>query len=135
MPRPKKKSGLKPATPAFDARTFLDFPNCEDRCLPPVGVVSLKATLHSVMAIRKARSGSGARITGKKTIVAMLGPHDFLGRGVCGQSVRMGTATAISATSVLVVPKKQMINSATNRPFPAGSSKHNSPQHRMKKTS
>ena len=47
---------------------------------------------------------------GKEAIVAMLGRGDFLGEGaLAGQRVRMATATAVSSTTVLVVPKKQMI--------------------------
>ena len=46
---------------------------------------------------------------GKEAIVAMLGRGDFLGEGaLAGQRVRMATATAVSSTTVLVVPKKQM---------------------------
>ena len=48
--------------------------------------------------------------TGKEAIVGMLGTGDFLGEGaLAGQPIRMGTATAVSPTSVLVVPKVQMI--------------------------
>jgi CRP-like cAMP-binding protein len=37
-------------------------------------------------------------------------PGDFFGEGcLAGQSVRMGSATAIVATSVLRIPKKEMI--------------------------
>jgi CRP/FNR family transcriptional regulator, cyclic AMP receptor protein len=47
---------------------------------------------------------------GKEAVVAMLGPGDFFGEGcLAGQNVRMGTATAISPTTVLVIEKKEMI--------------------------
>jgi CRP-like cAMP-binding protein len=47
---------------------------------------------------------------GKEAIVGVLGPGDFIGEGaLAGQPIRMGTATAVTATSVLIVPKKQMI--------------------------
>jgi CRP-like cAMP-binding protein len=47
---------------------------------------------------------------GKEAIVAMLGPGDFLGEGaLAGQRVRMGTATAVAPSTVLIVPKQQMI--------------------------
>jgi CRP-like cAMP-binding protein len=40
----------------------------------------------------------------------MLGPGDFLGEGaLAGQRVRMGTATAVAPSTVLIVPKQQMI--------------------------
>ena len=48
--------------------------------------------------------------TGKEAVVAMLGPGDFFGEGcLAGQSVRMGSATAMVATSVLRIPRKEMI--------------------------
>jgi CRP-like cAMP-binding protein len=47
---------------------------------------------------------------GKEAVVALLGPGDFFGEGgLAGQLVRMGTATAISPTTLLVIEKKEMI--------------------------
>ena len=47
---------------------------------------------------------------GKEAVVAMLGPGDFFGEGgMAGQIVRMGTATAITPTTLLVIEKKEMI--------------------------
>jgi CRP/FNR family transcriptional regulator, cyclic AMP receptor protein len=46
---------------------------------------------------------------GKEAVVAMLGPGDFFGeRGLAGH-VRLTAATAMTATTVLVIPKPQMI--------------------------
>jgi CRP/FNR family transcriptional regulator, cyclic AMP receptor protein len=46
---------------------------------------------------------------GKEAVVAMLGPGDFFGEGcLAGQSVRMGTATAITPSTVLIVEKSEM---------------------------
>ena len=43
---------------------------------------------------------------GKEAVVAMLGPGDFFGEGVlAGQLIRIGTATAISTSSVLSIDK------------------------------
>jgi CRP/FNR family cyclic AMP-dependent transcriptional regulator len=48
--------------------------------------------------------------TGKEAVVAMLGPGDFFGEGcLAGQSVRMGSATAITASTVLFVEKDEMV--------------------------
>jgi CRP/FNR family transcriptional regulator, cyclic AMP receptor protein len=48
--------------------------------------------------------------TGKEAVVAILGPGDFFGEGcLAGQSVRMGMAVAITATTALVIEKKEMI--------------------------
>jgi CRP/FNR family transcriptional regulator, cyclic AMP receptor protein len=47
---------------------------------------------------------------GKKAVVAMLGPGDFFGEGgMAGQLVRMGTATAITPTTLLVIEKEEMV--------------------------
>ena len=46
---------------------------------------------------------------GKEAVVAILGPGDFFGEGcLAGQSVRMGTATAVTPTTVLVIQKNEM---------------------------
>jgi CRP/FNR family cyclic AMP-dependent transcriptional regulator len=48
--------------------------------------------------------------TGKEAVVAVLGPGDFFGEGcLAGQLARMGTATAITATTVLLIDKKEMV--------------------------
>ena len=46
---------------------------------------------------------------GKEAVVAMLGPGDFVGEGaLAGQPVRIATATAVVATTALVVEKVEM---------------------------
>jgi len=48
--------------------------------------------------------------TGKEAVVALLGPGDFFGEGcLAGVPFRMGIATAITATTVLVIDRKEMI--------------------------
>ncbi|HYT73702.1 MAG TPA: Crp/Fnr family transcriptional regulator [Vicinamibacterales bacterium] len=48
--------------------------------------------------------------SGKEAVVAMLGPGEFFGEGVlAGQSVRIATATAVAATSVLTIEKDAMV--------------------------
>jgi len=47
---------------------------------------------------------------GKEAVVGMLGPGDFFGeRALAGHPVRLEAATAMTATTVLIVPKQQMI--------------------------
>ncbi len=47
---------------------------------------------------------------GKEAVVAVLGPGDFFGEGsMAGQSIRMGTASAITPTTLLVIEKKEMM--------------------------
>jgi CRP-like cAMP-binding protein len=48
--------------------------------------------------------------SGKEAVVAVLGPGDFFGEGcLAGQTLRIGTATAITPTTVLVIEKNEMI--------------------------
>ena len=46
--------------------------------------------------------------TGKEAVVAMLGPGDFFGEGcLAGQPFRMGSATAITPSAILLVGKER----------------------------
>jgi CRP/FNR family transcriptional regulator, cyclic AMP receptor protein len=48
--------------------------------------------------------------TGKEAVVGVLGPGDFFGEGcLAGQSIRMGTATAVMPTTLLRVGRRKMI--------------------------
>jgi CRP/FNR family cyclic AMP-dependent transcriptional regulator len=48
--------------------------------------------------------------SGKVAVVAMLGPSDFFGEGcMAGQSLRMGTATAITPTTLLAIDKNELL--------------------------
>jgi CRP/FNR family cyclic AMP-dependent transcriptional regulator len=114
MPRPRKKPSPKPTSPAFNAQAFLDSAGISKKVTEykPLAVIFAQGDPgDSVMYIQKgAVRLSVLSHSGKEAIVGMLGPGDFLGEGaLAGQPIRMGTATAVSATSVLVVPKKQMI--------------------------
>jgi CRP-like cAMP-binding protein len=66
---------------------------------------------HSVMYIQKGNvKFSVVSATGKVAVVALLGPSDFFGEGcMAGQSVRMGTATAITPTSILAIDKNELL--------------------------
>ncbi len=64
----------------------------------------------SVMYIQKGNvKFSVVSSTGRVAVVAMLGPTDFFGEGcLAGQSVRMGTATAITPTTLLAINKNEL---------------------------
>jgi CRP/FNR family transcriptional regulator, cyclic AMP receptor protein len=48
--------------------------------------------------------------SGKEAVVAIFGSGDFFGEGaVAGESTRLGTATAVVPTTVLMIGKKEMI--------------------------
>jgi CRP/FNR family transcriptional regulator, cyclic AMP receptor protein len=47
---------------------------------------------------------------GREAVVAMLGPGEFFGEGcLAGQPVRMGTATATTESTILLIDKNQMV--------------------------
>jgi CRP/FNR family transcriptional regulator, cyclic AMP receptor protein len=47
---------------------------------------------------------------GRAAVVGVLGPGDFFGEGaLAGQPVRLATATTMTTSTILVVPKRQMI--------------------------
>jgi CRP/FNR family cyclic AMP-dependent transcriptional regulator len=66
----------------------------------------------SVMYIQKGNvKFSVVSSTGKVAVLAMLGPNDFFGEGcMAGQSLRMGTATAITPTTVLAIDKNELLD-------------------------
>jgi len=99
--------------PAFDAEAFLRSAGATRRVAtyPKGKVVFLQGQpSDAVMYIQK----GGIKIsvlsrTGKEAVVAMLGPGDFFGEGaLTGQSIRIGTATATTPTTVLVIEKAAM---------------------------
>jgi CRP-like cAMP-binding protein len=55
--------------------------------------------------------------SGKEAVVAMLGPRDFFGEGcLAGQALRMGTATAVVPSTILRIPKREMIRTLHEQP-------------------
>ena len=121
MPRPKKKASSGRTPPPFDALAFLTstgIPKKNVQYGPLAVIFSQGDPCDSVMYIQKgAVRLSVLSHAGKEAIVGVLGPSDFLGEGaLAGQSFRMGTATAVSATSALVVPRKQMIQLLHDEP-------------------
>jgi CRP-like cAMP-binding protein len=121
MPRPRKQIGTTPLAPTFDAQAFLNSPGITKKIVNyrPLSIVfSQGDPSDSVMYIQKgAIRLSVLSHSGKEAIVATLGPGDFLGEGaLTAQRVRMGTATAVSTTTILIVPKKQMIQLLHDEP-------------------
>jgi CRP/FNR family cyclic AMP-dependent transcriptional regulator len=48
--------------------------------------------------------------SGKEAVVAMFGPTDFFGEGcMAGQPLRMGTTTAVTPTTLLVIQKIELL--------------------------
>src|SRR3984893_5071591 len=105
---------MKPKkTSAFDAQVFLESVGASRR----VGEVRKKQVVFSqgdaadsVIYIQKGSvKFTVVNESGKEAVVAMFGPGDFFGEGgMAGQTIRMGTATAISPTTVLIIEKAEM---------------------------
>jgi CRP/FNR family transcriptional regulator, cyclic AMP receptor protein len=99
---------------AFDAQAFLDSAGVARRVVEygsKVAVFTQGDPATSVLYIQK----GGVKITvvneaGKEAVVAILGPGDFLGEGcLAGQTPRVNTATTITASTILVIEKPEMI--------------------------
>jgi CRP/FNR family transcriptional regulator, cyclic AMP receptor protein len=100
--------------PAFDVNAFLRSAGAGTTTVtyqPTDVIFSQGDASESVMYIQKGVVKlSVLSHGGKEAVVAMLGPSDFFGeRALAGHPVRLEAATAITATTVLVVPKQQMI--------------------------
>src|SRR5256885_2137236 len=110
----KSKSVLK-TNGAFDARAFLESAGVARKVkqFKRAEIIFSQGTpADSVMYIQE----GGVKITalsavGKEAIVAILRPGDFFGEGcLAGQPLRMGNATSIARTTVLVIDKQEMQN-------------------------
>lgn len=102
------------STHAFNTPAFLDSAGLSKKVVDYSRDESIFAQgdrCASVMYIQK----GGVKLsvlskTGREAVVAMLGPGDFFGEGcLAGQSIRIGSATAITPTTVLVIGKAQMV--------------------------
>jgi CRP/FNR family transcriptional regulator, cyclic AMP receptor protein len=98
---------------AFDAQAFLDSAGVARKVTEFKRAEVVYAQGDAAKDVMYLQSG-GVKLTvvnevGKEAVVAILGPGDFFGEGcLAGQSVRMGTATAITTSTVLVIEKNEM---------------------------
>ena len=122
MPRPKaRRAPSSDSGPAFDLEAFLTSAGTARRLATyPRGkiVFSQGQPSDAVMYIQK----GGIKIsvlsrTGKEAVVAMLGAGDFFGEGaLTGQPIRLGTATATSQATVVVIDKDAMLRLLRDEP-------------------
>jgi CRP/FNR family transcriptional regulator, cyclic AMP receptor protein len=118
---PPRKKNAKTAGLAFDAQSFLDSAGISKKIVeyrPLATIFSQGDPSDTILYIQKgAVRLSVLSHAGKEAIVGMLGPGDFLGEGaLAGQRVRIGTARAVSTTTALIVPKKQMVQLLHDEP-------------------
>src|ERR1700732_4303861 len=100
--------------PAFNAQAFLDSAGLARKVVEyrtSEKIYTQGESIKDVLYIQK----GGIKLSVinevvKEAVVAMLGPGDFFGEGgLAGQLVRVGTATAIAPTTLLVIEKKEMV--------------------------
>ena len=101
-------------TSGFNAQAFLDSAGLSKKIVEYGRAEAIFAQgdrSDTVMYIQK----GGVKLsvlskTGREAVVAMLGPGDFFGEGcLAGQPLRIGSASAITPSTVLVVDKNRMV--------------------------
>jgi CRP-like cAMP-binding protein len=107
--------------PGFDAKAFLESAGAARRMVTyPKGrtIFAQGEPSDTVLYIQKGSiKMSVLSRTGKEAVVAMLGPGDFFGEGaLTGQSIRIGTATAITPTTVLIIDRATMLRLLREEP-------------------
>ncbi|MGH9313573.1 MAG: Crp/Fnr family transcriptional regulator [Vicinamibacterales bacterium] len=106
-------AGSKKPRP-FDAQGFLDSAGVARKAVefrPKAVIYAQGDSANAILYLQK----GGVKLSvvssaGKEAVVGVLGPGDFFGEGcLAGQSIRMGTATAMMSTTVLRVDKRRML--------------------------
>jgi CRP/FNR family transcriptional regulator, cyclic AMP receptor protein len=109
----KASNGAAKTVPAFNAQAFLDSPGVA-KTIAGYGrgetIFTQGEACEHVMYIQT----GGVKLSvlskaGREAVVAMLGPGEFFGEGcLAGQPLRMGTATAITPSVILLIDKGKM---------------------------
>jgi CRP-like cAMP-binding protein len=110
-----------PAPALFDVNAYLDSAGVSRRIIRFASgavVFAQGAQANSVFYIQGGQVKlSVLSSAGKEAVVAILGPGDFLGEGcLAGQPLRMGTATAVTSTTVLRIHKREMVRTLHEQP-------------------
>ena len=112
MPRKPRTVEATPLS-GFDLRSYLESTGPAKKVVKYQPGTAIFAQGDAVQDVRYIQEGSVklsvlSRL-GKEAVVAMLGPGDFFGEGaLAGQLIRIETATAVGATTVLVIAKDAM---------------------------
>jgi len=115
-PRTKARtlSNTGKATPKFDAQAFLESAGAAKTVAQYARDETVFIQGDVCEHVMYIQSG-GVKLSvlskaGREAVVAMLGPGDFFGEGcLAGQPRRIGSATAITPSTILVVDKEKML--------------------------
>jgi CRP/FNR family cyclic AMP-dependent transcriptional regulator len=111
--KPRKRPNNR-ATDTFNAQEFLDTAGVARKIAEyrrGESIYSQGDGAETVMYVQK----GGVKLSvvngsGKEAVVAMFGPTDFFGEGcMAGQKIRMGTTSAITPTTLLVIQKRELL--------------------------
>ena len=99
---------------SFDPQVFLDTAGISRKVVEyhrNEAIYSQGDAAETVMYIQKGGvKFSVVNGSGKEAVVAMFGPTDFFGEGcMAGQTLRMGTATAVTPTTLLEMHKEELL--------------------------
>jgi CRP/FNR family cyclic AMP-dependent transcriptional regulator len=109
------------ALPCFDVRAFLAKAGTSRRIIRYTAAAVVFAQGTQAGSVYYLQDGtvklSVLSTTGKEAVVAMLGQGDFFGEGcLAGQSLRMATATAVTASVALRIQKAEMVRTLHEQP-------------------
>jgi CRP-like cAMP-binding protein len=110
----REKPGKDGKINSFNAQAFLDNAGVARKVTEyrrNESIYSQGDAAETVMYVQK----GGVKLSvvngsGKEAVVAMFGPTDFFGEGcMAGQTLRMGTTTAVTPTTLLVIQKGELL--------------------------
>jgi CRP-like cAMP-binding protein len=100
--------------PALDVHAFLEEAGIATRTVEFTrgeAVFLQGDAARDVMYVQRGGVTLSVRAGRREVVVAMLGPGDFFGEGcLAGQPLRIGSATAVTASSILVLKKSKMLD-------------------------
>jgi len=113
-PDSRKSKGPPGTKHTFNAQTFLDSAGVKRRSREVIKTEVIYSQGEPAMNVMYLQEG-GVKLSvvngvGKEAVVAILGRGDFFGEGcLAGQTVRMGTATAMTTGTIYVIGKSEML--------------------------
>jgi CRP-like cAMP-binding protein len=99
---------------SFNAQDFLDTAGVSRKIQEYRRGESIYTQGDAAETVMYVQSG-GVKLTvvngsGKEAVVAMFGPTDFFGEGcMAGQTIRMGTTSAVTPSTLLLIQKKELL--------------------------